>query len=108
MARRLRVDPSDVCCAVKKPGSYAWSSAAAHLSGKTSLLLTNSPLIDRIPDWKRFLSAGVDEEEVRLLRRHERTGQPLGSVHFLDRLKGMLGRVLRPRKAGRKAKARGN
>jgi putative transposase len=91
---------------VQEPGAYAWSSAAAHLSGKDESLLADSPLLDMVPDWKRFLSAGMDEEEVRLLRRHERTGRPLGSVHFLDQLEGMLGRVLRPRKAGRKRKAR--
>jgi hypothetical protein len=50
--------------------------------------------------------ADLDEEQGKLLPRHERTSRPLGSVHFLDRLEGMLGRVLRPRKAGRKAKAR--
>jgi len=66
-----------------------------------------SPLLDMVSDWGRFLSAGVNEGGVRLLRRHERTGRPLGSVHFLDRLEGMLGRCLRPRKAGRKAHARG-
>ena len=33
---------------VKKPGSYAWSSAAAHLSGKSDRLLTPSPLLDRV------------------------------------------------------------
>ena len=92
---------------VKDPGSYAWSSAAAHLSGKDDRLLTVSSLPDMVPDWQRFLSGGVDKEQARLLQRHERTGRPVGSVYFLDRLEGMLGRVLRPRKAGRKAKTWG-
>ena len=91
---------------VKNPGSYVWSTAAAHLYGKGSHPFTDSPLPDLAPDWNQFLSAGVDEEEVRLLRRLERTGRPLGSVHFLDRLEGIFGREPRPRKAGRKAKAR--
>ena len=41
---------------VKDPRSCRWSSASAHLSGKGDGLLTDSPLSDRAPDWKRFVS----------------------------------------------------
>ena len=102
-ARYIEINPVKAGI-VKDPGSYKWSSAAAHLSGKGDRLLTDSPLYNMVPGWQRFLSAGVDAEERKLLRRRERTGRPLGSAYFLDRLEGMLGRVLRPRKAGRMAK----
>ncbi len=38
------------------------------------------------------------------LRRHERTGRPLGSEGFRARLERMLGRVLHPARPGRKPK----
>jgi hypothetical protein len=37
-------------------------------------------------------------------RRHERTGRPLGEPAFLDRMERILGRTVRPAKAGRKPK----
>jgi hypothetical protein len=42
------------------------------------------------------------------LRRHEATGRPAGSERFVKRLEKVLGRVLRPQKAGRKRKADGD
>ncbi len=36
------------------------------------------------------------------LRKHERTGRPLGREGFVKKLEGTLGRILRKRKPGRK------
>ena len=36
------------------------------------------------------------------MRRHERTGRPLGSEGFIDRLEKQLGRILREKKRGPK------
>ena len=38
----------------------------------------------------------------RLIRGHERTARPLGSDRFVRRVEKLLGRVLRPRKPGKK------
>ena len=46
------------------------------------------------------------EEELRDLRDHARTGRPLGTASFLDRLESVVGRVLRPQKGGRPSKLR--
>jgi hypothetical protein len=44
----------------------------------------------------------TDEDEVDILRRHQRTGRPLGDDAFVERLEASLGRNLRPRKPGPK------
>ena len=85
---------------------YPWSSAAAHVTGKDDRLVKVRPLLELEPRWARHLSADPDEETIRQLRRHEGTGRPAGSARFLQRLERIVGRVLRPRKAGRKKKDR--
>ena len=40
-------------------------------------------------------------EELRDMRRHSRTGRPLGSTPFVERLERILGRALTPKKPGR-------
>ncbi len=52
----------------------------------------------------RFLNSAVPEEELKDIRRHGRTGRPLGDESFLARLEGMVGRVLKPQKRGPKPK----
>ena len=90
-----------------RAGDYPWSSAAAHLAGKDDGLVRVRPLLELVPRWGRHLSADPDEETVRRLRRHEGTGRPLGGERFLQRLEKIVGRLLRPRRPGRKKKIRG-
>ena len=87
-----------------RAGDYPWSSAAAHLAGKDDGLVCVRPLLELVPRWGRHLSTDPDEETVRRLRRHEGTGRPLGGERFLQRLEKIVGRLLRPRKPGRKKK----
>ncbi len=89
-----------------RAGDYPWSSAAAHLAGKDDGLVRVRPLLELVPRWGRHLSADPDEETVGRLRRHEGTGRPLGGERFLQRLEKIVGRLLRPRKPGRKKKTR--
>jgi hypothetical protein len=88
------------------PEDWAWSSASAHLSGRDDALVEVTPLLAIIADWSAFLDSALAEEQLRELRQHGRTGRPLGSAAFLDRLASMVGRVLRARKGGRPRKLR--
>ncbi len=54
-----------------------------------------SPLLEIVHAWREFLSLAVLEKEIEELRRHERTGRPLGSDRFVESIEGELGRVLR-------------
>ena len=60
-----------------------------------------APLLAMLPDWAAFLRSALADDELRELRGHSRTGRPLGGTSFLDRLEGMVGRILRPQKGGR-------
>jgi len=61
------------------------------------------PLHNLIPNWKALLYLST-EEELKILKRHEHTGRPLGRDGFVAKLEKTLGRVLRPRKPGLKKK----
>jgi len=86
-----------------RPEGWRWSSASAHLSGMDDRLVKVRPMLDRVSDWRGLLASGADRlhEEVR---RHERTGRPLGHEGFVCRVSQLLGRDLKIKRAGRKKK----
>jgi len=45
-----------------------------------------------------------DASESMAVRRQTNSGRPCGSSAFMERIEALLGRVVRPRKRGRKAK----
>ena len=59
-------------------------------------------------DWASYLALDVDETERAVMRRHERTGRPLGSPLFLERLESQLDRILHKRKPGPKGPRKHN
>lgn len=81
---------------------WPWSSARAHLAACDDELARAKPLLGRVGDWRTLLSLEPDEDEMELIRRHERTGRPLGDDAFVAHLEDRLGRTLRPRKRGPK------
>jgi putative transposase len=87
------------------PEGYRWSSTKAHMEGKDDALVTVKPLLELVDNWRQFLSGGVSDEEYELLQRHERTGRPLGSKSFIQRLETRLSRILTPQKGGRPKKS---
>lgn len=89
---------------VQRARAWPWSSARAHLSGRNDRLVSVAPLLAMANDWKAFLKIPIAEEDLRDLRGHGRTGRPLGSPAFLDRLESLVGRVLKPQKRGPKPK----
>jgi len=88
----------------RAPWRWRWSSAAAHVAGHDDGLVRVAPLLKRVKDWREFLTEALEVDDAELLRRHERTGRPLGQPAFLDRIEKMLGRIVRPAKRGRKPK----
>ena len=89
---------------VETPGKYAWSSARAHLEGEDDILVQVEPMLSYVGDWAEYLALDVDEEELAQMKRHERTGRPLGNTSFISKLETQLSRFLRKRKPGPKHK----
>lgn len=95
-----------------RPQDWPWSSAAAHLAGRDDALVRAAAMRELTAGWPggwgAFLAEGLGDAEADRLRRHERTGRPLGSDAFLDRLERRLARPLRPQKPGPKPRTTGN
>ena len=86
------------------PASYPWSSAGAHSKGANDGLVIAEPLLTLVDDWMSFLTGGLPEEEYEELRKHERTGRPLGNAKFREMLENRLGKIVTPQKGGRPKK----
>ncbi|HEX6014653.1 MAG TPA: hypothetical protein VFY87_23250 [Geminicoccaceae bacterium] len=79
----------------------------AHLAGRDDGLVAVAPLRDAVGDRAAFLAVPPRDGELETLRRHERTGRPLGGAGFVAELERTLGRRLRPGKPGRRRAGRG-
>ncbi len=88
---------------VQRARDWPWSSAKAHIREQDDLLVKVKPLLDMTEKrWSKFLNEYPEEAEIELLKKHERTGRPLGSQTFVKKVEILLGRFLQPQKAGRK------
>lgn len=100
-ARHIETNPVRIGLA-SSPERYPWSSAGPHLSGKDDGLVKVKPLLDRIDNWRDFLSDCPSTQDIDLLRRHEKTGRPLGNPPFIARIETKLNRIVRRQKPGPK------
>ena len=94
---------------VEQAEDWHWSSAAAHVSGKSDGLTDLTALARVHRNWRAMLRHGLEGgdlsvEEGALFERHERTGRPLGDAEFIARLEQATGRELARKKPGRKRK----
>jgi putative transposase len=99
--RYVELNPVRVGLA-ERPWQYAWSSAAGHVRAKDDLLVKVKPMLSRVEDWREYLNTELDSTDVEIIRRHVRTGRPLGSNEFVESLETKVGRPLVPRKRGPK------
>ena len=88
----------------KLPEHWRYSSCRAHLAKKDDRLVKVKPLYAMVDDWREYLYE--NEEAGDLIRRHERTGRPLGSSQFVADLEEMTGRELAKKRPGPKPKKR--
>jgi putative transposase len=85
--------------------SWPWSSARAHLSGTDDEVVKVAPLLEIAGDWRLFLAGSGSEAQMDEIRKHERTGRPLGSEGFVEKLESALERTLKRAKPGPKGKS---
>ncbi len=84
---------------VSHAAEWEFSSARAHIRGLSDGVVEVRHLAGYVDDWSRFLRSDVDDVHANRLRLHQRTGRPLGSDGFLEKLEAATGRslVVRPR-----------
>jgi len=87
---------------VDRAEDYLWSSARSHVAKVEDSILSDFYLTKEIEDWKAFLRQGDEESDLKLIRRHGKTGRPLGEIGFIQRLENQLGIELIRKKPGRK------
>lgn len=83
---------------------YPWSSASAHMAASDDGLVKVASLLGLVPDWRAYVNIEASEGEIQALRKHERTGRPLGSFGFVRALESLLGRQILRQKPGPKAR----
>jgi len=105
VVRYVELNPVRAGLAVRAE-DYRWSSAAAHLRRRDDALVSVKPMLERYPDWREFLGSEVDPGDALLMRRHARTGRPLGDMGFLQTAERRLGRRLAPQKRGPRPRRR--
>lgn len=88
---------------VDEPEQYPWSSARSHLLGKDDGLVTVRPLLKRVAGWEEFLALPTSSHETQALKRHEKSGRPLGDSAFVRTLEIELRRTLVKQKPGPKS-----
>ena len=81
-------------------GSLAFNSSECHAYSLRGIIVKVAPLLEMAPNWLTFLSTECSDTESEGLRRHERTGRPLGDDDFITRLESALGRSMRCQKLG--------
>jgi len=86
---------------VREAWQWPWSSAAAHVEGRgDALIQAGGPLVSEVSDWRGFLAGEEAEDVLHQIRRHARTGRPLGGPDFVVDIERRLGRILAPCKPG--------
>jgi putative transposase len=87
---------------VERAEQYRWSSAAAHAGlRRDDVLSLDAHEYADVEDWLTWLRGQEDDEATGSLRLHTRTGRPLGDGSFVAAVEEKIGRVLRPKPAGR-------
>ena len=86
----------------KRAEEYHWSSARAHIHRIKDSILTDFPLYQKFPDWSHYLRTEESPSVLDELRKHLRTGRPLGDKAFLTKIEKITGRTLIKVKPGPK------
>ena len=82
---------------------WRWSSVHAHLNSTDDELVSVKPMLEKFPRWAEYLAETDSEYMRQSIRMHTRTGRPLGSEKFIEKLEALTGKSLMPQKPGRKS-----
>lgn len=90
---------------VKRAEDWRWSSARAHISGRSDGITDLDALADAHPNWRQMLCDGWPTSELsdalaKAMETSLKTGRPIGPPSFVERLEGMTGRSLQKARPG--------
>ena len=86
---------------VAKPEDWRWSSVRAHFAKTDDAVVTVAPALERVGDFRAFLSEEFDHAlSYAALRRAESVGRPVGSTEWLQDMEMRTGRTLAAGKRG--------
>ena len=86
---------------VDRAQDWRWSSAAAHIAGKSNRFVDVAPALERVGDFTAFLGEPFDEAMTYVaLRKAESVGRPVGSKDWLADMEARTGLTFAPRKRG--------
>lgn len=85
-----------------RPEHWPWSSVHAHIGHRPDPLVAASSTLEGIGDWRSFLVGDRSDSMNDAIRKHTRTGRPLGTSEFIDELEALTGKRLRSLKPGPK------
>ncbi|MCX6564002.1 MAG: transposase [Candidatus Aminicenantes bacterium] len=93
---------------VKKASDFLWSSAAAHITGAGNplLALCDPSKYISVDDWVSYLDEDNNEDSVAKIRKHTRSGRPLGSESFVVQMEALTGRKLTAAAPGRRRRVK--
>jgi len=90
----------------RRPEDWRWSSVRAHLAGHDDGVVKVAPVLERVGNFREFITTPFDEEAAFLpLRRAETIGRPIGSEEWIRQLEQQFDRPLAPRPRGPKPRA---
>ena len=93
---------------VERAQDWRWSSARAHLVGKSDGVVVVEPAQTRVGDFAAFLAENFDETAVfGPLRKAELIGRPVGAPAWIAQMEARTGKTLAPRKRGPAPRERG-
>jgi putative transposase len=89
---------------VRNAREWKYSSAKAHIEKSYDPLLQPSPLEKGISDWEAYLQSALPKSALQEFRVHTKSGLPLGSEEFLQRLEKITGLPMIKKRPGPKGK----
>lgn len=93
---------------VRKPSDYEWSSAKSHVESSCKQIIDTSLFFKYLETgrdkWGEFIAENEKPEEVAIIRKHTKTGRPLGDNLFVQKLEKMFGIRLHALPEGRPEK----
>lgn len=82
---------------VRQAEEYKWSSARHHVFGYKDPLLSPMPMSSQIKDWGAYLRGEDREEDLKMFRKNQNIGYPLGNDDFIEAIERMTGIVIKKR-----------